>query len=35
MRVACWVTKATVTPSEGVIRELSHGNIGCANAPQY
>jgi hypothetical protein len=34
MRFACWITKATDTHSEYVIR-LCHGNNGYANAPQY
>jgi len=33
MRFACWITKATNTPSEHVVLHF-HGKSGHANAPQ-
>jgi hypothetical protein len=35
MRIACWITKATVTQSEYVIFLFFHGNNGYENALQY
>ena len=35
MRIACWMTKATVTHTEYVILIVFHGNISSTNALKY
>ena len=35
MRIACWIPKATNTPSEYVTFVLFHCKNGCTNAPQF